>query len=272
VIGIAFAFLVTLAVVQRPNAAPEDPTGVIKLLVRLKVGDSLKSAPRKRFFLIKGTLAQNTATIASIQQRPLTSRECYYRSIGASEGLIDWLREGDCESVFCRTIDQKFTEGAAAVREFAQAVTDGASKKEFFFDREIARNWLVVNLPPKIRNGFYDEQQSYVRASVTQAQQTSQAAVMSVMTDSKGSAYFTDVPAPPKKENDNTKYAYVISNIVPAEIGGRSVIWNCQIELSADDIGSEKLYTIPNTKTILENGKKVPACVVVDVPTPTCKP
>src|SRR5262249_17308498 len=35
------------------------PTGVLRLRVKLKIGESTKSLARKRFYLLKGTLEQN---------------------------------------------------------------------------------------------------------------------------------------------------------------------------------------------------------------------
>src|SRR5450432_3172177 len=245
VVGFAIVCVAAVAVVQRPSAAPE-ATGVIKLMVKFKAADALKAVGRKRFFLIKGTLQDNNSVIESMKQGPLTSRECYYRRIGASDKLIAWLKDGDCESVFCRKVETEFTEGEHAVPEFEKAVAVGTGKKEFFFDRNVARDWLVVNLPEKIRSGFYDEQQANIKTIVSLAEAASRASSLSVMTDSRGVAYFTDVPVPPDKDK---KFVYVISNIVPAEIAGHSVIWNCQIELTSEDAGGEKQYLIPNTRS-----------------------
>src|SRR5688500_8137983 len=95
---------VALAVAQDPAAPPEDARGVIRLLVRVASGDGAKAIglSRKRFFLIKGSLEENKRLVQSIEQQAFTSRDCYYRGIGASEALITWLKQKDCESVFCR--------------------------------------------------------------------------------------------------------------------------------------------------------------------------
>src|SRR5690242_17545672 len=81
---------------------PQTARGVIRLKARYKSATGMKDLPRKRFFLIKGSLDQNQSLIQQIKQTKLASRECYYRTHGASEQLIKWLDENDCESVYCR--------------------------------------------------------------------------------------------------------------------------------------------------------------------------
>ena len=81
---------VTVAIAQTSTASPVEARGVIRLRVRVATGDGSKATglARKRFFLIKGSAEQNKTLIQSIEQQPIISRDCYYRSIGASEALI----------------------------------------------------------------------------------------------------------------------------------------------------------------------------------------
>src|SRR5215213_2336345 len=67
--------------------------GVIRLRVRPRVEGKEKGLARKRFFLLTGSLEENRALIETISNAPSLSRECYYRSIGASTALIRWLKE-----------------------------------------------------------------------------------------------------------------------------------------------------------------------------------
>src|ERR1044072_9307429 len=101
----AVLLMVTVVLAQQPTA---QQTGVLRLRVRVKADEtsSLKGLARKRFFLIPGTLEQNRTLNAAIEQQPLTTRDCYYKQQHASAQLINWLQEGDCESVYCRTITQ----------------------------------------------------------------------------------------------------------------------------------------------------------------------
>src|SRR5215510_1564889 len=111
----AVLLMVTVVLAQQPT----QQTGVLRLRVRVKADDtsSLKGLARKRFFLIPGTLEQNRALITAIEQQPLTTRDCYYKQHHASVELINWLQEGDCESVYCRSIENEFVSGPKAVPE-----------------------------------------------------------------------------------------------------------------------------------------------------------
>src|SRR5207244_1322316 len=110
---IGLALLGCLAVItggQTQTAPPADARGVIRLRVRVKIGEATKGLPRKRFFLIKGSLEANKSLIQSLEQQPVISRDCYYRSIGASPQLIAWLKPTvweSCESVYCREVEEK---------------------------------------------------------------------------------------------------------------------------------------------------------------------
>ena len=85
------------------------PTGVLRLRVQVKADDAapMRGLARKRFFLIPGTLEQNRTLIDAIERQPAITRDCYYKKLGASTALIDWLKQGDCESVYCRSVARK---------------------------------------------------------------------------------------------------------------------------------------------------------------------
>src|SRR5215470_20028657 len=104
---IALLLIVTVVLAQEPAAKQ---TGVLRLRVKVKADDSapLRGLARKRFFLIPGTLEQNRALINAIEQQALMTRDCYYKQHGASAELINWLKDGDCESVYCRSIEKDF--------------------------------------------------------------------------------------------------------------------------------------------------------------------
>lgn len=171
--------------------------------------------------------------------------------MGASEALITWLKVSDCESVYCREIQQGDIEGPGAVPEFINAALVG--EKEFG-SRQLGRKWLTVNLPEKLRNGFYKNRQSDLEALIKQSEQTSGAKVFSVMTDRNGTAYFTNLEPG----------TYTLSNILPTEIGSNSATWNCEVQVKPGDLATEKPYLISNRKD--KNVK----CVGVEKPLPTC--
>ena len=248
---VTILLLAFICAAQTPNSPPAQGSGVIRLRVRVKVGEATRGLSRKRFFLIKGTLEQNKSLIDAIAQRTPTSRDCYYRRLGASEALIKWLKESDCESVYCRQIQPDDIDGTDAVPEFKLAVSAG---EKAFVSRDLARKWLTVNLPENIRDGFYKQRQEELRALLKRAEELSQAPVLSVMTDTKGTAYFTEVPLG----------TYVVSNLVPGETGNTSISWNCEIQVKPGDLATEKPYMVSNVR------EKNVKCVGVEKPLPVC--
>ena len=240
---LVFALLLMVTV-----ALAQTQTGVLRLRVRVKLDDNspLRGLPRKRFFLIPGTLEQNRALLESIERQSLITRDCYYQKIGASTALIDWLKEGDCESVYCREVEKDFVTGPKAVPEFATAFTAG--QKEYRND-ETARQWLTTNLTPDLRDGFYRDRQRALQPLLKQAP-----AVQSVMTDRNGTAYFTDLGPG----------TYVLSNLIPTELGQTLVTWNCEVQVKPGDLATEKPYLVSNRKDRLVK------CVGVEKPKPVC--
>jgi hypothetical protein len=228
--------------------------GVIRLKAKYKTGDVTKELPRKRFFLIKGTLEENKMLIEKMKQADLQSRECYYRKLGASEALIKWLKDNDCESVYCREIEEKYLTGTDAVPEFQAAYRQGLRD---FKTPELARRWLTTNLSPELRNGFYKRKQEVINALVAQAESASTTKVVSVITDRKGTAYLTDIEPG----------TYTISNLVASETEKTSILWACEKEVKAVDlaVAMKRPFTLSN-----ERDPKL-KCEIVERPLPVCE-
>jgi len=228
----------------------QQPTGVLRLRVRVKADDTapLRGLARKRFFLIPGTLEQNRALITAIEQQPLTTRDCYYKQHHASAQLIAWLQEGDCESVYCRSIENEFVNGPKAVPEFANAFAANHSQ---FGNDLIALQWLTNYLSPDLRDGFYKDRQRTLETLLKQGQL---GMIQSVMTDRNGTAYFTDLGPG----------TYVLSNVIPTELQQTLVTWNCEVQVKLGDLATEKPYLVSNRKDRLVK------CVGVEKPKPVC--
>lgn len=232
----------------------QDQAGVVRLRVRVKASDSapLRGLARKRFFLIRGSLEQNRALVEAMERQALTTRDCYYQKNGASPALIGWLKDGDCESIYCREIEQEFVSGPKAVPEFATAFA--ASEKEFG-SGATALKWVTMNVPANLRDGFYRDRRAALDALLKQAQTTSGSPIQSVMTDRNGTAFFTDLGAG----------TYVLSNLIPAELGQTLATWNCEVQIKPDDLASEKPFLISNRKDRLVK------CVAVERPFTVCE-
>jgi len=233
---------------------PSANRGVIRLKVKFKSGDVTKELARKRFFLIKGSLDENKSLIERFKQTEVMSRECYYRSKGASEALIKWLKDNDCDSVYCREVEGKYVTGSEAVPEFKAAYDEGLRD---FKSPELARRWLTVNLSNDIRSGFYNQQQRTIDALVAQAEASSKTRVLSVMTDRKGTAYLTDIEPG----------TYIVSNLVGSETESTRILWACEREVKAADlaVAMKRPLTLSN-----EKDPKV-KCEIVEQPLPVCR-
>ena len=242
---LALLFVVTGVLAQNQPRQ----TGVLRLRVRVKADDSapMRGLARKRFFLIPGTLEQNRTLLEAIDRQPLTTRDCYYKKLGASTALINWLKEGDCESVYCRSVDKELVAGPKAVPEFATAF---ASSQKDFGSEETARQWLTTNLTADLRDGFYRDRQQVLNSLLKQAGSV----VQSVMTDRNGTAYFTDL----------SPGTFVLSSLIPAELGQSLATWNCEVQVKIGDLATEKPYLVSNKK------EKNVKCVAVEKPMPAC--
>jgi hypothetical protein len=252
-VAVFACLLIALAVVAQTQT-PQAARGVIRLKVRYKSAASTKDLPRKRFFLIKGSLEQNQSLIQQIKQTVVPSRECYYRGHGASEQLIKWLDENDCESVYCREIEDKYISGSEAVPEF-KAAYDQALKE--LKTPEVARRWLPSYLPAERRDEYYKTKQQTIAGLVKQAENASGKPTMSIMTDRKGTAYLTDIDPG----------VYTISNLIGSETDKSTILWICEREVKATDlyVAMKRPFTLSN-----EKDPKV-KCEVIERPLPVCK-
>jgi hypothetical protein len=80
------------------------------------------------------------------------------------------------------------------------------------------------------------------------------------MTDRLGTAFFTDIEPG----------AYVISNILPIEMGSNSALWSCPINVKAGDLATERPFLISNAGNKDPRDVKNIKCVSVEKPLPVC--
>ncbi|HKY29138.1 MAG TPA: hypothetical protein VJM12_14465 [Pyrinomonadaceae bacterium] len=243
-----FVILAAVCVGQTSGPGLSATGALVKIQVKPYADKPRQGLSRKRFFLIKGSREQNKSLIESLTSRTIATRDCFYTNAGASKQFLDWLKENDCESVYCGEIADKYIDGEKVVPEF-QVAFEAAVKE--FGNRDLSRKWLTVNLPDQLRNGFYLRKQKDLSEVLRQTVTASAASVQSVMTDRNGTAYFTNVPAG----------EYVISSLIPIELETSTIVFNCELSIKTDDVGTEKPVRVQ------KQNKK---CEIVEKPLPAC--
>ena len=202
-------------------------TGTIEINVKnVKVDGKPARLSRKRFYMFQGGLAENAALLQRIKGAETTSRNCYYKGIKASDQFICWLQAENCESPFCRVVENQYIDAKSTqhVPEFLMAFNKGMT--EFRGRPNIASEWLLTNMPDEFVNGYYRQQQK-VLAVVLGGVKPFQSA----MTDTAAiRTIFIDIPfaagAPPKAK-------FLFSNVLPIEIGDKSYVWSCERDVEA---------------------------------------
>ncbi len=213
---------------------------------RVKVGSKNISLKKKRFYLFRGGREANRSLIERLTSANVTSRDCFYCRLNASPEFMGWLMSGDCESVHCREIT---TEDIAKVPEFQAAYRKGL--QPFKKKPDLARRWLVTNLDPGFRSGFYDARKILLKDFQKDLVQTA-------MTDngSTALAYFLNIPLNSSVEK------FVYTNIFPIEIGEKSYVWVCEV-----DVGKDKKTPILEAP---ETSKVIKRCEIIVRDLPVC--
>ena len=238
--------LVAVLLAAPQAASPQQAAGSLEVNVKnVKVGGKPAKISRKRFYIFPGGLAENAALVARIKSAEITSRDCYYKGIQASDQYICWLQAENCESPFCRvveanTLDQN--DKTHFVQEFFDAYTKGVTL--YKGKTEIASDWLLTNMPDRLVNGFYRQRQQ-VLATVLGGVKPFQ----SSMTDTPGiRTIFLDIPF---GENE-TKRKFLITNVLPIEIGGKSYVWTCEKDIE------------PGKKAVIDMSRLSKTCEMTD--------
>jgi hypothetical protein len=227
-------------------------TGVLEVNGRVKIDGKQERLKRKRFYLFRGGLAANKALVDRIRTAEFATRDCFYCRLNASPEFRAWLKTEDCESPFCREIT---AEDAARVPEFKAAIEKGS--KEFARKPELARQWLTTNLAPGLRDGYYLERKKSIETILGGLKP-----LQTGMTDSVSvKAIFIDIPV--TVSSGKSTETFLISNLAPIEIGAKSYVWACEVEIGAD---KKAVRSLP----VPEPGKRADKCEVVIRDIPAC--
>jgi hypothetical protein len=180
---------------------------------------------RKRFYLFKGGLTENAALLQRIEAAEITSRNCYYKGQQASSQYICWLQAENCETPFCRVVEPRFIDQKDPfyVPEFLAAYNKGFT---LYKKPDVARKWIIPNMPDNLVNGYYLQQQK-VLAGVLGSLKFVQS---SMIDTSSTKTVFLDLPF---IEGSETKVKYLVSNVLPIEIGDKSYVWTCERDAEA---------------------------------------
>jgi hypothetical protein len=235
--------------------AQEIPSvGSLEISGRVRIGGKPVKLERKRFYLLRGGLAENKTLVEKLKATEFGSRNCFYSQTKASPQFICWLKANNCESPYCRKI---IKEDAERVPEFQAAYQKGLRQ---FGRPEVALDWLTTNLSSNLREGFYLQQKSLLAGLLGELKP-----LQSAMTDSTAvKALFIDIPLNFGGTDGKKSETFFISNLLPIEIGDKSYLWACQV-----DIGTAKRAVLP--LAVPENNKPVKNCEVIVRDLPLCK-
>jgi hypothetical protein len=213
--------------------------GSLELSGRVKIGSKQEKLTRKRFYLLKGGLDENKALIDRLRAAEIRSRNCYYSEAKASPQFICWLKQENCESPYCRSVEADEIE---TVPEFKAAYQKGLT--DYKGAKDVARNWITTNLPPILSSGFYHE-----RRKLTDTLLGGLKPLQSSMTDSVTvRAIFIDIPITPAAGKKTE--TFLVSNIVPIEFGDKSYLWACEVEIGTEKPASMRLSVPEGTKPV----------------------
>ncbi|HEX8846941.1 MAG TPA: hypothetical protein VF791_20025 [Pyrinomonadaceae bacterium] len=287
--ALSLVFLFALTIRAQTPATPPSPsptpcaapiTLTLKAIYKkgaepYKAGDAVTPLTRKRFYLSTKPFNLDGRNLGAVP-----TRESYYKSVGASPELINWLETNNCDTIFCRELELKEltckTTDKDCVREFVDAYAEALRQLK---KPELARRW-VTNYgklsSPELSTGFYLKKKQWLDGIIgksgkvekpgavrliEQADGLAPGAIRTAMTDMKGEAYFYGL----------CPNSYYVSSIAPVEVEGESFIWDTA-EIILDEMDNSKTpfpITLANVKTsvaeendlIFFTGKKIPKVV-----------
>ncbi len=226
--------------------------GTLDVSGRVTIERKAEKLTRKRFYLFRGGLDSNKALVDKLKAANITSRDCFFCSQKTSTAFIAWLKAEDCESPYCRSIS---TEDTANIPEFQAAYQK--TLRQVRNRPAVAQKWLTINLAPNLRDGYYRQRKSMIETLLGGLKP-----VQTSMTDSVSvRAAFIDIPL--KNADGKATETFLVSNLIPFEVGTKSYLWACEVE-----IGNDKKIILP--LKVPETGKTIKNCEVIVKDLPVC--
>ncbi|MEO7539439.1 MAG: hypothetical protein ABIV21_05395 [Pyrinomonadaceae bacterium] len=246
-----FAALGLAAVMPAFVTAQQTVGGLDVNVKNVKADGKPVKLSRKRFFLFKGGLKENEELLKRIDAAEIASRNCYYTGQKASPAYICWLQAENCESPFCRIVDARYVDetNPTHVPEFLTAYKTGL--KLYNNRKDISLEWIIPNMTNNLVDGYYREQQKVLRGVLGTTKQITS----SMIDTSSTKTIFLDLPF----NGTETKVKYLVSNVLPIEIGDKSYVWTCEKDVEA------------GKKTILDMSKTGKNCVTTVLTVRNCE-
>jgi hypothetical protein len=237
------AAIALLSAGQASFAQDQKPPGAVQVLARTRIANKNVLLKKKRFYLFRGGLDANKDLIDRLKAAQPVTRDCYYCSIHASAEFMAWLKAGDanCEMPYCREIT---AEDVAKVPEFKAAYDKGG--KQFAKQPELAQKWIVTNLERDLLHGLYDRREKMIDTILAGTRP-----VQTALSDNGGNAMFLDVVI----DGESSKFIY--ANLVPIEIGEKSYVWACEVDIASGKAARTQPLDAP------DESKRVKKCEVI---------
>ena len=118
-----------------------------------------------------------------------------------------------------------------------QAAYDKA-EKQYPGKPKLAQKWLTTFLASDLKDGFYRQRKSSIDTILGGIKP-----IQSSMTDTVSiQAVFIDIPlekkvVDPKTGKETYSETFLVSNLVPIEIGGKGYLWACEVEVGSTPKG-----------------------------------
>lgn len=208
--------LLSAAVLAQPAA--QGAGSILWRGASIKGPNARLALARKRFFLYKGSLANNEALVKALTAIEVTSRDCFYSEAKASPCLIKWLEEENCESPFCRKVIEA---DLTRVPEFKAAYDKGLL--QYAKRPDLALEWIFDSMPSVLLSGF-----PLKRRAVLDDLAKRFPFIRQISTTASAEGRFVGL-APG---------IYTVTNLLPIEINQGSYVWIAQAEIKPGQLNA----------------------------------